>query len=88
MTTENNKISDMIAIVGGADIYFPRKLIARRDISEDAKFIFACALTDNSSMTLDEFSSQLILLSSKAKKKRTQRELRMLAGQLDEILVS
>ena len=71
----------------GSDIYFPKKLMARRDLADDTKLLFAVAMTDHCNMTVSEFSDFLIThVSEQAKTKRAKRELKRLAGQLDEIL--
>lgn len=85
--TEKNRISDIIAITGGKDtIYYPKKLLARRDICDNAKFIFACTLTDYNTLTLEEFSNKLISIGEKSDSKRTKRDLCKLAGQVAMIL--
>ena len=67
--------------------FFPKKLMARRDLADDTKLLFAVAMTDHCNMTVSEFSDFLINhVSEQAKTKRAKRELKRLAGQLDEIL--
>lgn len=88
MTVAENKINHIVAITNGSDIYFPKKqLMARRDLADDTKLLFAVAMTDHCNMTVSEFSDFLINhVSEQAKTKRAKRELKRLAGQLDEIL--
>lgn len=87
MTATENKINHIVAITNGSDIYFPKKLMARRDLADDTKLLFAVAMTDHCNMTVSEFSDFLIThISEQAKTKRAKRELKRLAGQLDEIL--
>ena len=77
MTATENKINHIVAITNGSDIYFPKKLMARRDLADDTKLLFAVAMTDHCIITH---------VSEQAKTKRAKRELKRLAGQLDEIL--
>lgn len=87
MTATENRINNIVAIEKGSDIYFPRKLMARRDIADDTKLLFAVAMTDHCDMTLDEFSDYLINhVSEQARTIRAKRELKKLAGQLENIL--
>lgn len=87
MTATENKINHIVAITNGSDIYFPKKLMARRDLADDTKLLFAVAMTDHCNMTVSEFSDFLIThVSEQAKTNRAKRELKRLAGQLDEIL--
>lgn len=90
MTATENKINHIVAITNGSDIYFPyfpKKLMARRDLADDTKLLFAVAMTDHCNMTVSEFSDFLLThVSEQAKTKRAKREIKRLAGQLDEIL--
>lgn len=40
MTATENKINHIVAITNGSDIYFPKKLMARRDLADDTKTAF------------------------------------------------
>ena len=51
MTVTENKINHIVAITNGSDIYFPKKLMARRDLADDTKLLFAVAMTDHCNMT-------------------------------------
>ena len=44
MTVTENKINHIVAITNGSDIYFPKKLMARRDLADDTKLLFAVVL--------------------------------------------
>ena len=56
MTAVENKINHIVAITNGSDIYFPKKLMARRDLADDTKLLFAVAMTDHCNMTVSGFS--------------------------------
>ena len=89
MTVAENKINHIVAITNGSDIYFPKKLMAKSRTAAPIihKLLFAVAMTDHCNMTVSEFSDFLINhVSEQAKTKRAKRELKRLAGQLDEIL--
>ena len=52
MTATENKINHIVAITNGSDIYFPKKLMARRDLADDTKLLFAVAMTDHCNLSL------------------------------------
>lgn len=74
MTATENKINHIVAITNGSDIYFPKKLMARRDLADDTKLLFAVAMTDHCNMTVSEFSDFLITHVSEQVKQRGLRE--------------